>query len=105
MARTLCPGPLWAGTVDGGNDPNSYGFARTTTILKADSTFSGSADNANYCAVTGSWTVSGAQYGATARDCDGIIITFTAPLSKTRLTGTWTATSGRTGNFTMAKLP
>ena len=95
----------WSGTVDGGSDPNSFGFARTTTLLKADSTLSSTSDNPGYCAISGTWTVSGAQFTAIARDCGGTVITFVAPLSPLRLTGTWTATSGRTGNFTMAKVP
>ena len=95
----------WTGTVDGGSDPNSYGFSRMTTVLKADSTMSATGDNPKYCAISGTWSVSGAQYTATARDCDGVVVTFVAQLSPLRLTGTWTATSGRTGNFTMAKLP
>ena len=95
----------WIGTVDGGSDPNSYGVSRVTTLLKADSTISVSADNPNYGAGSGTWTVSGAQYTATIRDRDGVLVTFVAPLSPLRLTGTWTATSRRSGSFTMAKLP
>lgn len=95
----------WLGTVDGGNDPNSYGFSRITTLLKADSTISVAAENPKYGDGSGTWTVSGTQYTATIRDRDGVIVTFVAPLSPLRLTGTWTATSRRTGNFTMAKVP
>jgi hypothetical protein len=34
-----------------------------------------------------------------------VLITFTAPLSSFTLTGTWTASSGKTGTFTMGKTP
>ena len=95
----------WGGLVDGGSDPNSYGSSRTTTILRADSTMSGTAENPNYCPITGTWSVSATEYSHTARDCGGTLIRAVAPRSPTRLTGTWTAGSGRSGTFTMAKLP
>jgi len=43
------------------------------------------------------------QFTATGRDCNGIIVTFVAPVASLRLTGTWTASSGRGGTFTVAK--
>jgi hypothetical protein len=94
----------WGGSVEGGNDPNSYGFSVITFVLKADSTVSTTAENPKYCSVAGSWTVKNAQWRAEGRDCDNITVIFTAPLSSTRLTGPWTAGSGRAGTFTLAKL-
>ena len=94
----------WSGSLDGGSAPNSYGPSRLTLVLLADSTFTGVADNPLYCSLTNTaWTVSGAQFTATGRDCDGIIVTFKAPVAPLRLNGTWTATSGRGGTFTVGK--
>lgn len=53
-------------------------------------------------AQTAAWA---GKWGATGRDRDNVLITFTAPLSSVILAGTWTASSGKTGTFTMAKLP
>jgi hypothetical protein len=47
--------------------------------------------------------VSGAQFTASGRDCNGVIVTFAAPVAPLHLTGTWTAGSGRAGTFTVAK--
>ena len=88
----------WKGSLDG-----SFGYSLTTMILKADSTYTGEAENPLYCKVTGSWTVSGSSYSSSASDCDGTIIRHLAPVGKSRLTGTWTASSGRSGTFTVAK--
>ena len=72
--------------------------------LKADSTFTGKAENPKYCDLMGTtWRVTGANFTASGRDCDNILVTFAAPVSPLRLTGTWTATSGRGGWFTVAK--
>lgn len=88
----------WKGSVTG-----SYGFSVATFNLKSDSTIVATAENPLYCTVTGRWTVSGGKYASTGRDCDNIAVTFNAPLDKLRLTGTWTASSGRSGTFTVAK--
>ena len=53
----------------------------------------------NYCAVRGSWGVTSGQFGASGPDCTGTIVTFSAPVSGTTLSGTWSASSGRTGTF------
>lgn len=94
----------WAGTLDGGTAANSYGSSGFTMTLKADSTFAGKADNPRYCDLTATtWRVSAGQFSASGRDCDGVIVTFAAPVAPLRLTGTWTASSGRAGTFTLAK--
>jgi hypothetical protein len=94
----------WNGSLDGGESPNSYGPSAFTMTLKADSTFIGKAENPKYCDLTNTtWRVSGANFTASGRDCDGVVVTFAAPVSPLRLTGTWTASSGRTGGFTLAK--
>jgi hypothetical protein len=94
----------WSGTVDGGSGPNSFGLARLTVVLRADSTFTTASDNPLYCSMLNTrWTVSGSQFTATGRDCTGTGITLTAPVASLRLNGTWTATSGRGGTFNVGK--
>jgi hypothetical protein len=63
----------------------------------------GDAENPRYCRVTGAWRVTGARFTATASDCGGLVVTFTAPVAGLRLTGTWSVPSGRRGTFTVAK--
>jgi hypothetical protein len=53
--------------------------------------------------VDGRWTVTGADSLGTGRDCDGVVVTLTAPASPRFPDGTWTATSGKTGTFAVAK--
>ena len=101
IADTSTAVGTWKGSVNG----SIYGFSLITAILNADSTMSLVAENPLYCKVNGTWTVSGGQYGSTGRDCDGVIVTSVAPFDKLRLTGTWSASSGKTGTFTMAKQP
>lgn len=94
----------WIGTLDGGTAANSYGASGITIALKADSTFTAKATNPLYCDLGDTrWRVSAAQFSATGRDCDGVVVTFAAPVGAVRLTGTWTASSGRAGTFTVAK--
>ena len=96
----------WTGTLDGGSGANSYGTARITIILRADSTFTAEADNPLYCSLNNTkWSVSPApaQFTATGRDCTGTGITLVAPVAPLRLNGTWTATSGRAGTFTVGR--
>ena len=88
----------WKGSVEG-----SYGYTATTMILKADSTYTQESENPLYCKVSGKWAVSGTRFSASGRDCDGVTVTPVAPVDKLRLTGTWTASSGRSGTFTVAK--
>jgi polygalacturonase len=89
----------WTGFVDG----TVYGYSTITTILNADSTMSGEASNPLYCKVVGTWTVASGKYTSTGRDCDGILVTWTAPFNKVRLVGTWTASSGKVGTFNIGK--
>ena len=93
----------WKGSIDGGSDANSYGFSNITTVLRADSTLTTMPENPRYCIAHGVWTVSGTTYRTRGTDCDGVLLASVAPLSPRRLTGTWTASSGRAGTFTMAK--
>lgn len=99
LADTTTLAGKWTGFIDG----NVYGYSGITTILKADSTMSGEASNPLYCKVVGTWTVSGGKYISTGRDCDGVVVTSTAPFNKLRLVGTWTASSGKTGTFNIGK--
>lgn len=96
---------MWAGSVNGDGAPGNYGYSTTLTELRADSTLTLTAASQLYGSVSGVWTVGAGKWGATGRDRDNVLITFTAPLSSITLAGTWTASSGKTGTFTMAKLP
>jgi hypothetical protein len=94
----------WNGSLDGGESPNSYGPSAFTMTLKADSTFTGKAENPKYCDLVDTrWRVTGADFTASGRDCDGVAVTFASRVSALRLTGTWTASSGRSGAFSVAK--
>ena len=88
----------WKGRVDGSGGPSVL-----TTLLSADSTYSGEGENSFYCKVTGRWTVSGGQYTSTGRECGGSIVTSVAPFHKLRLTGTWSTSAGKSGTFTIDK--
>jgi hypothetical protein len=59
--------------------------------------------SSNYCVVSGDWGVAAGQFTARGSDCTGTIVTFSAPSSPTRLSGTWSATSGRSGTFAITK--
>ena len=93
----------WTGSVESG----AYGYSTATVTLRADSTMTQEAQSARYASVTGVWTVAAGRFVVNGRDRNGSIVTYDAPLSPTRLTGTWrgaTAT-GATGTFTVAKQP
>jgi len=95
----------WKGNLDQTSGPNSYGAARITFVLRADSTFTAESDNPLYCSLINTrWTVSPQkQFTATGVDCTGTGITLVAGVAPLRLNGTWTATSGRAGTFTVGK--
>lgn len=60
--------------------------------------------SSSYCAITGgSWGVDTGQFTARGSDCTGTVVTLKAPSSNTRLSGTWTATSGRSGTFDLTR--
>jgi hypothetical protein len=88
----------WKGSVDG-----SYGFSVMTMFLKADSSLTMEAEKPEYCKVSGTWSVSSVGFTSTGRDCTGTIVSTLAPVNGLRLTGTWSASSGRSGTFTVAK--
>jgi hypothetical protein len=87
----------WSGTLDGSFGPGSF-----TMTLLADGSVRTSGSG-NYCAFTGSWGVTAGQFTTGGPDCTGTVVTLTAPVSGTTLSGTWSASSGRSGTFTCAK--
>jgi hypothetical protein len=87
----------WTGTVDGSFGPGSFFLTLSATGSMS------AAGSGNYCSSAGDWGVSAGQVGITARDCTGTVLTFRAPVSSTRLTGTWSASSGRSGTFDCTK--
>ena len=89
----------WVGSVDGSYGPGSFSL-----VLRADSTMAASSNNTNYCPLVGAtWTVAAAQFTGTGRDCTATLVTLTAPIAAQRLNGTWTASSGRSGTFTVGR--
>jgi hypothetical protein len=87
----------WSGTVDGSFGPGTF-----TMTLDGVGAMSASGSG-NYCSSTGDWGVAGGQFTVRARDCTGTILSFRAPASSTRLSGTWEASSGRGGTFDCTK--
>ena len=87
----------WSGSVDG-----SFGPGTLTLTLVADGSIR-TAGSGNYCAFTGRWGVTSGQFKASGPDCTGTIVTLTAPVSGTTLSGVWTASSGRSGTFACTK--
>jgi hypothetical protein len=90
----------WSGDLEGSFGPGSFSMTLTSTGSMGTVNTGGSS---NYCAVGGDWGVAAGQFTARGSDCTGTIVTFSAPSSPTRLLGTWSATSGRTGTFALTK--
>ena len=83
-----------------------YGYSTATTSLRADSTFSQEHASASYCALTGTWTVSGNRFTANTRSCGGTVVLLTAAFSRVRLSGTFSGGNAEgTGTFTLSKQP
>jgi hypothetical protein len=80
----------------------SFGAAEMTLRLRAggETLFEGTG---RYCQAGGNWGVTGTEFRARGSDCTGTVITLVAPASTTRLTGTWDASSGRVGTFSVTK--
>jgi hypothetical protein len=88
----------WNGIVDGSFGPGTFSMT-----LLADGSIRTSGSG-NYCAFTGTWGVTSGQFKTGGPDCTGTIVQLTAPvLSNTSLSGTWSASSGRSGTFTCTK--
>ncbi len=65
---------------------------------------SGEGADAPYCPMTATWEVLGSSFKAVGKDeCDGMSVSFTVPYSKTQLKGTWNASSGNDGTFSVRK--
>ncbi len=92
----------WSGEISG-----SFGDATATFVLKDD----GKTDvnvlegSSNYCPIPNlRWFVLGNSFKMEGNDeCDGTLVKFNAPYSKTNLVGNWSASSGNSGSFTMTK--
>jgi uncharacterized membrane protein YfcA len=90
----------WSGTLEGSFGPGTF----TMTLASTGSvTTVNTGGSSNYCAVSGDWGVAAGQFTGRGSDCTGTIVTFSAPSSSTRLAGTWSATSGRSGTFAVTK--
>lgn len=87
----------WSGTLDGSFGPGTF------TMRLSTSGAVGTEGSGSYCPVTGDWGVSEGQFTLRGSDCSGTIVTFKAPVSSTRLAGSWTASSGRSGTFECTK--
>ena len=80
----------------------SFGPGTFSMTLVADGSVR-TAGSGNYCGFAGRWGVTSGQFTATGGDCTGTIVTLTAPVSSTVLSGVWTASSGRSGTFACNK--
>jgi len=90
----------WNGSVEGSFGPGTLAMTLAATGALTTVNTGGSS---NYCAIGGDWGVDAGQFTARGSDCTGTVVTFRAPSSTTRLTGTWTATSGRSGTFDVTR--
>lgn len=90
----------WSGNLEGSFGPGAFTMTLAPTGTVSTVNTGGSS---NYCAVSGDWGVAAGQFTARGSDCTGTIVTFSAPSSPTRLSGTWHATSGRSGTFAITK--
>ena len=90
----------WNGSLDG-----SFGAGSFSMILSSSASITtvNTGGSSNYCAVSGDWGVAAGQFTARGRDCTSTVVTFTAPASPTTMSGTWTASSGRSGAFAVTK--
>lgn len=89
----------WSGTLNG-----SFGEADMTMELSDDGVMSAEGSTALYCPIEAKWEVIGGKFKAEGNDdCDGTAVSFDAPYSKTKLTGSWNASSGNSGTFTAEK--
>lgn len=87
----------WNGTLDG-----SFGTGVFSMTLLADGSIQTSGSG-NYCSFRGSWGVMAGQFTTGGPDCTGTIVTLTAPASSSAMSGTWSASSGRSGTFACTK--
>lgn len=87
----------WTGNIDGSVGASSY-----TMSLNADASMSAEGTG-NYCRMVGNWGVSGGQFTARGTECLGFVVTFVAPASIARLSGTWVASGGARGQFDIAR--
>jgi predicted small lipoprotein YifL len=90
----------WSGSLDG-----SFGVGFFNMTLSSNGTMltMNTGGSSNYCPVFGNWGVASGQFNGRGDDCTGTVVTFFAPSSATTMTGTWTASSGRSGTFTITK--
>jgi hypothetical protein len=90
----------WSGSLDG-----SFGAGSFNMTLSSNGTMTtvNTGGSSNYCAISGEWGVASGQFTGRGSDCTGTIVTLTARSSGTTMSGTWTATSGRSGNFSVTK--
>jgi hypothetical protein len=97
-------GPLvgqWTGTVDG-----TPGTAGLTMQLNNDFTITAVGDAGLYtCQVAGEWAIAGSTVTAETQEvaCTRTFITYTGSITGSQIAGTWTASSGANGTFTVNK--
>ncbi|RKN77022.1 hypothetical protein [Ulvibacterium marinum] len=89
----------WEGTVSG-----SFGDADMTMVLESNGDMSAEGSTSLYCPMDAKWKVKSNRFKASGNDrCDGTSVTFDAPYSKTKLSGSWSAGSGNSGTFNAEK--
>ncbi len=90
----------WEGEIDG-----SLGTSEVTFSIKDNGTMtSAGPSDSPYCPYSGKWGVKNGQFKSEGTDsCFGSKITMTAVLSGNMLDGSWVASSGNSGSFTIQK--
>ncbi len=91
---------LWTGTVTG-----SFGEADMMMDLRIDGKMAAEGSTTLYCPIDGTWHVKSDKFIARGNDdCDGTLVTFTAPVAERKLVGNWSGSTGNSGKFEVVKL-
>ena len=89
----------WVGPIV---ESSTQGSGIMTLILSSDGSMSATVTNPAFHPIpNGTWGVSEGEFTATGADTTLGVVSFTAPRSTTRLTGTWS--SGANGTFDVTK--
>ena len=83
----------WVGLADGSGGPSTV-----TMILNADSTMTVWGNTEFYHQLSGSWSISGSQFLATATD-GTLTVTYSGAITDNVISGTWSGSNQTSGTF------
>lgn len=91
---------IWNGTLGG-----TSGSANVVFTLESDGAISAETDSDILCSFSGSWWVADGKFEASGEDiCDGTSINLRGDnATGIKISGSWTASSGNSGTFSMNK--